>query len=168
MLGSSRRTAAFGVLVALSLVGGAGSCAVKSPDHPLVHAYLAADLVVPTWNPEIHPAEPMSSRTIALKGASVTVTARCCVGQVFVAQYSDEASPRTIFAPGDYVYPRELRVASREHVVFGRASGLAGGMTEVTKIFAYDLDRRRLLDSLEVAPALLPPPREPDAPRAGR
>ena len=119
----------------------------------------------PVWNPDISPPEPMWSQRIELPGVSVTVAARCCVGQGFVARYSDESSPRTMFTPGDYVYPTELRVALREHVVYGRASGVAGGITMVTRIFAYDLDRRRLLESREVAPALLPPVREPASPR---
>ena len=77
-------------------------------------------------------------------------------------------SPRTVFTPGDYVYPNELRVSSRDHVVYGRASGLAGGITQTTKIFAYDLDAPGLVESAEVAPHLLPPAREAVSPRPGR
>ena len=72
-----------------------------------------------------------------------------------------------MFTPGDYLYPSELRIASRGHVVYGRASGLAGGITETTKIFAYDLDARRLVESVEVVPRLLPPVQEPPSPRPG-
>jgi hypothetical protein len=135
---------------------------------PLVRAYLGADPVTPIWNPEITPAELMWSKQIDLAGVTVTVSARCCVGQGFVAMYSDETSARLMFAPGDYVYPRELRVAIRERVAYGRASGLAGGVAQVTKVFAYDLERRHLLDSAEVDPALLPPAREPASPRQAR
>lgn len=145
------------------------ACAkIKSADYSLVRAYLSAEPVTPTWNPDVSPAEPMWSRKIEIAGVSVTVSARCCVGQGFVARYSDESSPRTVFTPGDYVYPTELRIAPNEHVVYGRASGVAGGITQVTKIFAYDLDRRRLLESVEVDPNLLPPVREPVSPRPCR
>jgi hypothetical protein len=59
-------------------------------------------------------------------------------------------------------------MAPHAHVVYGRASGLAGGITETTKLFAYDLDGRRLLDSVEVDPGLLPPVRKPLSPRPSR
>lgn len=138
-----------------------GYAKLEGADHPLVWAYLRAETVTPTWNPGISPAEPMWSRKIELAGVSVTVSARCCVGQGVVAWYSDESKPRTMFTPGDYIYPTELRIALNEHVVYGRASGAAGGIKQVTKIFAYDLDRRRLLQSVEVDPQVLPPVREP-------
>lgn len=166
----ARRAAAsvLGTALVLALGGAAGSCKVKDPDHPLVRAYLSAEPVTPVWNPDISPPEPMWTQKIELPGASVTVSAQCCVGQGFVARFSGESSPRKVFTPGDYVYPTELRVAPREHVVYGRASGLAGGMRNVTKIFAYDLDRRRLVESVEIDPGLLPPVREPASPRPVR
>jgi hypothetical protein len=153
--------AAVGVLVA------GGACTVKDPDNPLVRAYLGAEPITPTWNPKIHPSEPMWNRQIDLGRVAVTVSAWCCVGGRFEAQYSDEPSPRIMFTPGDYVYPSELRVSSRGHVVYGRANGLAGGITETTKIFSYDLDARRLVESFEVAPRLLPPMQAPPSPRPG-
>ncbi|GAO02686.1 hypothetical protein [Anaeromyxobacter sp. PSR-1] len=152
----------------LALAAAAGPCTVENGDHPLVRAYLSAEPVTPVWNPDISPPEPMWIQKVELPGGFVTVSARCCVGQGFVARFSDESSPRTMFTPGDYVYPSELRVALRERVVYGRASGLAGGITKVTKIFAYDLDRRRLVESVDVDPGLLPPVREPASPRPGR
>jgi len=157
-----------GAAMAVVVGGAASSCTVKNADNPLVRAYLGAEPVTPTWNPNITPAEPMWNRLIDLGRVSVAVSARCCVGGRFVARYSDELSPRIMFTPGDYVYPSELRVASRDHVVYGRASGLAGGITKTTKIFAYDLDARGLVESVEVAPRLLPPMREPLSPRPGR
>lgn len=165
------RTAAFSIIVAAVFVvvgGAAASSTIEDPDHPLVRAYLGAEPVTPTWNPDIHPAEPMWNRQIGLGRVTVVVSARCCVGGRFVAQYSDESTPRVMFTPGDYVYPSEVRVASRGHVVYGRASGLAGGITQTTKIFAFDLDGRRLIEWLEVAPRLLPPVAEPLSPRPGR
>lgn len=159
---------AFGAALVLVLAGAASSCPVKSADHSLVRAYSSAEPITPTWNPDIKPPEPMWNREIDLGGVSVKVSARCCVGGRFAAQYSDEPSTRIVFTPGDYVYPSELRVAPPNHVVYGRASGLAGGITQTTKIFAYDLKGRRLLDSAEVDPRLLPPVQEPLSPRPSR
>jgi hypothetical protein len=170
LLARRAATSALGTALGLglALAGAAGSCTVKTGDHPLVRAYLSAEPVTPVWNPDISPPEPMWTQKIELPGGSVTVSARCCVGQGFVARFSDEPAPRKVFTPGDYVYPSELRVALRDRVVYGRASGLAGGITNVTKIFAYDLDRRRLVDSAEIDPGLLPPVREPASPRPVR
>lgn len=165
------RKSAFSIIAAavFLLVGCAtASCTIRNPDHPLVRAYLSAQPITPTWNPDIHPAEPMWNRQIDLGRATVTVSASCCVGGRFVAQYSDEPTRRILFTPGDYVYPSELRVGVRNRVVYGRASGLAGGLLETTKIFAYDLDARRLVGSIRVAPRLLPPVREPPSRRPGR
>jgi hypothetical protein len=160
--------ATFSIIAAALVIGSAAaSRAIENADHPLVRAYLRAEPVTPAWNPDIHPAEPMWSRQIDLGRVAVIVSARCCVGGRFVAQYSDEPMPRVMFTPGDYVYPSELRVASRDRVVYGRATGLAGGITETTKIFAYDLAARRLIESVEVAPRLLPPVQAPPSPRPG-
>jgi hypothetical protein len=160
--------ATLGAVVGVAFASASSSCTVRDADNPLVRAYLGAEPVTPTWNPDIHPAEPMWNRQFDLGPVAALVSARCCVGGRFVAQYSDEPGPRIMFAPGDYVYPSELRVPPRGHVVYGRATGLAGGLTETTKIFAYDLDARRPVESLEVAPRLLSPVREPLSPRPGR
>jgi hypothetical protein len=144
------------------------ACRVSTADHPLVRAYLGAEPVTPTWRTDITPPVPTWSAEVELGGVAVTVSASGCIGGRFVARYSDERDARSVFTPGDYVYPAELRVARREHVVYGRASGPAGGIWSVTKVFAYDLDRRRLLASAEVDPAVLPPSAEPLAPQPER
>jgi hypothetical protein len=142
------------------------TCAtVKTPEHSLVKAYTAAEPVTPTWNPDITPTEPMWNARVDLGTVSVTVLARCCVGGRFVAQYSDERDLRVVFQPGDYVYPRALRLDRRGKRIYGMASGLAAGINNTTKIFGYDLAARRLLDAVEVEPHILPPAMEPLEPR---
>ncbi len=153
-------------VVILAVAGAAAACTVKNGEHPLVRAFRAAEPVTPVWNPDISPPELMWTQRVELTRGAVTVSARCCVGEGFVAQFPDEASPRTVFMPGDYVYPSELRVG--EHVVYGRASGKAGGITNVTRIFAYDLNRRAMVETIEVEAGLLPPARAPASPRPGK
>jgi hypothetical protein len=149
-------------LVALS------SCAVSNPEHPLVKAYSAAEAVTPTWNPEISPAEPMWNAKMDIGPVSVTISARCCVGGRFSALYSDERDARVIFQPGDYVYPRALRIDRRTSRVYGMASGLASGIKSTTKIFGYDLAARRLVEAVEVDPGVVPPAAGPMEPRPTR
>lgn len=153
----------FPYVAALVLLASCGT--VKSPEPPLVKAYTAAEPVTPTWNPDISPREPVWNARVDLGTVSVTVSARCCVGGRFVAQYSDERDVRAVFQPGDYVYPRALRLDRQGRRVYGMASGLAAGINNTTRIFGYDLAARRLLDAVEVDPAILPPVTEPLEPR---
>jgi hypothetical protein len=155
------------LLAALLVILGAGSgCAITDPSHPVVRAYLAAEVVAPTWNSNIHPSEPGWSTTLDIpSGVTVTLTARCCVGGRFRAKYSDELESRNVGNPGDYVYPLEMRMDRKTLHAFGMASGLAGGVSEKTVIFQYDLTRRQAIGQVEVSRKILPEPRKPDGPR---
>lgn len=154
-----------GVVVALATLA---ACVVTNPEHPLVKAYFAAEPVTPTWNPEISPAEPTWNANMDIGAVSVTISARCCVGGRFSAKYADERDSRVMFQPGDYLYPRALRVDRRTSRVYGVASGLAGGIKSTTKIFGYDLAARRLVEAVEVDPSVLPPAAAPMEPRPPR
>jgi hypothetical protein len=144
------------------MASGCSSCVVTSPSHPVVKSYLEAEIIAPAWNPCIYESQPMWNHAVPVgPGLSVTLTARCCIGGRFEALYSDEAEPRTVGRPGDYVYPLELRVDPRRMRAFGRASGLAGGIFQKTVIFEYDLQQRRAVSEIEVDPVLLPAPPEP-------
>jgi hypothetical protein len=158
MRGQTELARIFGnAALGLLLVGASGACHAKNAEPTMVESFLDADPIAPEWNPEISPAEPMWNRRIDLGRVVVSVAARCCVGGRFTAKYSDEPETRIMFLPGDYVYPTELRVARGAHIVYGRASGYAGGTTVVTRIFAFDLERRLLIGSQSVDPRVLPP-----------
>jgi len=58
--------------------------------------------------------------------------------------------------PGYYVYPSDVRLDSRSDLLYVKARGLAGGISQQTWLFEYDLRGQRLLKSLEVADSVLP------------
>jgi len=158
------RNAGLGLLLAAA----SGGCHAKKAEPNLVESFLDSNPIAPEWNPEISPAEPMWNWRTDLGRVVVSVAARCCVGGRFTAKYSDEPEARIMFLPGDYVYPTELRVARGAHIVYGRASGYAGGTTVVARIFAFDLERRLLIGSQSVDPGVLPPEVRPLGPRPTR
>jgi hypothetical protein len=148
------------------LVAGGGGCTVTDPSHPVVKSYLAAEVLTPTWSHSIRPSEPAWSHILDVgSGVTATVTAACCVGGRFRAQYSDEKEPRIIGIPGDYLYPRELRLDRIALRVYGMASGLAGGIYLKTVIFEFDLARRKAVAEVDVDLKILPAVREPEGPK---
>jgi hypothetical protein len=57
---------------------------------------------------------------------------------------------------GDYVYPSDVRFNAQTNLLFVKASGLAGGITNETWLFEYDLRRQRLIERRRVADSGLP------------
>ena len=153
-------------VVLAAVASGCGGCTVTNPGHPAVKNYVEAEIVPPNWNPCINESKPMWSHAVQVRpGLSVTLMAKCCIRGRFEALYSDETAPREVGHPGDYVYPRELRVDPRSMRAFAMASGLAGGIFQKTVIFEYDLVKRRAVSEIEVDPRLLPAPLAPSGPK---
>jgi hypothetical protein len=152
--------------LAATLSAASIACAVTDPDHPVVKSYLGAEPVTPSWSTKIRPSEPEWSSTVKLeRGPTVTFTAWCCIGGRFEAQYSDEKRPRKMGVPGDYVYPEELRIDGGTLRAYGMASGLAGGISQKTVIFEFDIRRRATVAEVEVDRRILPAARKPEGPR---
>lgn len=153
-------------LAVAALLGlSASACRPAGPDHPLVRAYLAAEVVAPSWNPAIRPREPMWRHEVRLAGGTaVVLEGACCVGGRFTARYADEPSPRIMASGGDYVYPQELRLDAAGGRAFARAGGAEAGLRRVTVLFEYDLERREPVARVEVDAGVLPEARRPEGP----
>ncbi len=52
--------------------------------------------------------------------------------------------------PGDYIYPSDIRADYPNDLLFVRARGLAGGMSEQTWLFEYDVRRKKVIKKLRV------------------
>jgi hypothetical protein len=57
--------------------------------------------------------------------------------------------------PGDYVYPSDVRLDAQNDLLYVKAQGLAGGFSEQTWLFEYDLRRQRIMERLQVRNGIL-------------
>lgn len=146
------RTAAFvGAAVAVISGGTATFCTVSRTRNALVRAYLEAEPVTPIWNVEVHPAEPMWNRQIDVGHLAVTVSARCCVGGNFVAQYSDEPGPRVMFTPGDYVLRLRPRRSPPPRII-GRCPASSAARAGAARLATGSLGERTLQAKRSASP----------------
>lgn len=51
---------------------------------------------------------------------------------------------------GDYVYPSDVRVDIQDGLLYIKAHGLAGGLSEETWLFEYDLLRQHSIGRVQV------------------
>jgi hypothetical protein len=58
--------------------------------------------------------------------------------------------------PGDYIYPSDVRLDAQKETLYVKAHGAAGGISEQTWLFAYDLRARRIAERLQVRNEVLP------------
>jgi hypothetical protein len=73
-----------------------------------------------------------------------------------VASYPAEHRDIVAANPGDYVYPSDVRLDAQNDLLYVRAQGLAGGLTEQTWLFEYDLRGQRIVERLQVKNGALP------------
>ncbi len=58
--------------------------------------------------------------------------------------------------PGDYIYPSDVRLDAPKEALYVKAHGAAGGISEQTWLFAYDLRARRIVERVQVRNDVLP------------
>jgi hypothetical protein len=132
------------------------ACEVSDPGDPVIKSYEAATCVPLSAHRQIKPRtrEWQSSFTLH-DGSEVVVSGAQAPGGRIAVTYP--ASHRQVFAadPGDYVYPSDVRLDARNDRLFVKANGLAGGISDQTWLFEYDLDRQQLVRRERVKPDLL-------------
>src|SRR5438477_12768682 len=64
---------------------------------------------------------------------------------------------RTLVAadPGDYIYPSDVRIDAKNDLLYVKADGLAGGISEQTWLFEYDLRGQRIMERRQVKNGIL-------------
>jgi len=76
-------------------------------------------------------------------GSKVTVEAAARPGGGVAVTY-EQGGQRYIAAdPYDYIYPMDIRVDSKNDILYVAASGLVGGLWQQTWLFAFDLHERK-------------------------
>jgi len=58
--------------------------------------------------------------------------------------------------PGDYVYPSDVRLDAQNDLLYVKAHGLAGGLSEQTWLFEFDLRGQRIMERRQVRNGILP------------
>jgi hypothetical protein len=144
-------------LVALTSVAIGTSCVRPIRSGAMIDAYRKADCVYPMTAVGIQPPTRGWNRTIALAvGSKATIQgAEKIAGQILV-RYEPDGSVETAAKPGDYIYPSDVRHDAPSGRLYVKARGLAGGMSDQTWLYEYDLKNRKQLRKQRVYPDALP------------
>lgn len=141
----------------VTLLTGA-SCLIPARSSSLIDAYRTAACVTPTFAKGVHPPTRGWDTTITIaSGSRATVEGAEKVWGRIVVWYESDALPVTAVKPGDYIYPSDVRLNDSRDRLYVKASGLAGGMSQQTWLYEYDLQARQQVRRQRVHPESLPP-----------
>jgi hypothetical protein len=137
-------------------------CCAFSCDHPLsqgpiVDGYKAAACIPVSANRKVrgpHTREWETPVTLS-DGSKVMVVGYQMPGGRITVRYVATARELEAANAGDYVYPSDVRFNAQTNLLFVKASGLAGGITQETWLFKYDLLGQRLIERQRVADSVL-------------
>jgi hypothetical protein len=126
------------------LFGGCLAASVEASES-LIAKYKSATCLPLETNPRILPRGTRSwNATVTLKdGSKVRVNAATMPGGRVTVTYLSSEGMVVAANAGDYVYPYDIRIDSRNDRLYIAASGLAGGIWMRTVLFEYDLRERR-------------------------
>ena len=140
------------------LAGAVGtiSCLATSGE-PIIARYRAAVCVPCLSHSRIDPKTREWDHTLTLSdGSRVIVRGAEMVGGSIGVRYLDTGQSEVAANAGDYVYPADVRIDTEKDLLYVVASGLAGGIFDVTVLFEYDLRNHRLLSQRHVSNRALP------------
>jgi len=147
-------------LVCVTLVCLAIACSPATApmsDAPIIRRYGAAVCIPFSANPKVTPHTREWSNTLTLRnGTEVLVRGAQIPGGRVVASYPAEHRDVVAADPGDYVYPSDVRLDAQNDLLYVKASGLAGGLTEQTWLFEYDLRGQHIIERRQVKNGVLP------------
>ncbi len=146
------------ICVALSCCAvGCGTAAAPTSNAPIIKKYKTAECLPLSKKPKVSPHTREWNALVFLHdGLPVSISgAQVPGGRVAV---SCPGANRELLAadPGDYIYPSDVRLDSPNETLYVKAHGLAGGISEQTWLFAYDLRARRIVERVQVKNDALP------------
>jgi hypothetical protein len=134
-------------------VGSQGSAS----EGRLVEQYRAATCIPFSAKPTVFPHTREWNTQLTLKDHStVTVRGAQSPGGRIEVEYQSSGQRKVAADAGDYVYPSDVRLNDQNNVLYVKASGLAGGISHETWLFAYDLSGQQLITRKRVADNALP------------
>jgi hypothetical protein len=133
------------------------ACVPPTSDAPIITKYKAAACIPLSGHPKIRPPTREWDNALSLRdGSEVIVSGAQVPGGRITVSYS--ATGRTFVAadPGDYVYPSDVRIDAQNDLLYIKGNGFAGGISEQTWLFEYDLHEQRIKECRQVKNGILP------------
>jgi hypothetical protein len=122
----------------------------------IITAYREAACIPLSARPQILPRTREWNTVLSLRdGLKVVVRGAQIPGGRITVFYPDRGNEVVAADAGDYVYPSDVRVDAQKEVLYVKAEGLAGGISQETWLFEYDIRQQRLLDRLRVVNSVL-------------
>jgi hypothetical protein len=144
------------LLVSVILIG--VSCHRPIRSGVLIDAYRAAACVVPAFAKGVEPPTRGWDAELAIAGGSkARVQGADMVGGNITIRYERDGLEVVAVAPGDYIYPKDVRLNDAHDRLYVKASGAAAGIWAETWLYEYDLLERRQVRRNRVQPDALPP-----------
>lgn len=100
-------------------------------------------------------------------GSKVVVSGTQSPGGRISVYYTNSGRKVVAADAGDYVYPSDVRLNAQDHLLYVKATGVAGGIRQETVIFAYDLLAQHLVARQEVTNDTLPAECQENSRRSG-
>src|SRR5262249_35470080 len=132
--------------------------------HPVIDRYKTAACLPLLAESRVQPSvREWDAPVRTASGTELVISGYQAVGGAVVARDKRTGATHVVANAGDYVYPADVRTSSDFTRVYVKAAGLAGGLSEETWLFEYDLTEYRQLNKIPVDPSVLPPecPGEP-------
>ena len=131
-------------------------CSYGTGKHPIIDKYNAAMCVPFSSTPKVSPHAREWDALLSLRDGlrAVVIGAQVPGGRVS-ARYPSTHREVVAADPGDYIYPSDIRLDVSEGLLYVKAHGLAGGVTEQTWLFEYDLHRERVLGRRQIQDRVL-------------
>ncbi len=105
--------------------------------------------------PRVWPRPREWDTRVSFAGREVIVSGQRVPGGRIVV--FDPRSGRTAIAadPADYVYPTDVRVDGPQGLLYVKAHGFAGGFSEQTWLFKFDLRKQEIVERRRITNGLL-------------
>jgi hypothetical protein len=146
------------ICVALSCCTvGCGIAAAPTSNAPIITRYKTADCLPFSKKPRVSPHTREWNALVFLHdGLPASISGAQVPGGRIAVSYPGSNREFLAADPGDYIYPSDVRLDSPNETLYVKAHGLAGGISEQTWLFAYDLRARRIVERVQVRNDALP------------
>ena len=114
--------------------------------------------MAPTYVAWVSPPTRGWDTTIRLaSGAKAAISGADMVSGNITLRFEVDGAQVVAVQPGDYIYPKDVRLSQSRDRLFVKASGLAGGIWDETWLYEFDLLERKRVRKNRVDADVLPP-----------
>jgi hypothetical protein len=147
-----------GICLALSCCAiGCGTTTAPASNAPIITKYKTADCLPFSRKPKVKPhTREWNALVLLHDGMPVSISGAQIPGGRIAVSYPGSNRQFLAADPGDYIYPSDVRLDAPKETLYVKAHGLAGGISEQTWLFAYNLRARRIVERVQVKNDVLP------------